>query len=294
MTPSTKQSPHLDFQRITLAIEYLQRNVKTQPSLEEIAEHVGLSPAHFQRLFTDWAGTSPKKFLQYLTIEQAKKRLINHRSSLLETSVTTGLSGSGRLHDLFVTIEGMTPGEWKQGGAEVPINYAFADSPFGRILLASTTKGICYLAFTMESDEAAFRDLRSRFPQANFHHSSDLLHARALSLFTRSKNDLFEIKLHLKGTPFQLKVWEALLKIPQGRLTTYGNLASEIHKPKAYRAVGTAVGQNPVSFLIPCHRVIQASGVLGNYHWGSTRKAAMIGWESVQVEPLVDQKEQPE
>jgi AraC family transcriptional regulator of adaptative response/methylated-DNA-[protein]-cysteine methyltransferase len=272
-----------NFKRITKAIEYIQARFKAQPGLAEIAEHVELSPSHFQRLFTDWAGTSPKKFLQYISIEHAKKLLNKNRTSLLEASMKTGLSGSGRLHDLFVTIEGMTPGEYKNGGASLVLNYNFAQSPFGEIIIASTSKGVCYLAFVMQTHTEALADLRFRFPQATLREQRDSLQESALTFFTQDWNKRAEIKLHLKGTAFQLKVWEALLKIPMGQLSTYGTIATNIHTPNACRAVGTAVGQNPVSFLIPCHRVIQSSGVLGNYHWGPTRKTAMIGWEAART-----------
>lgn len=273
-----------DFDRIEQAICYLREHFKDQPSLEEVARQAGLSPAHFQRLFTAWAGTSPKQFSRYLNLEYAKTLLKEDRLSLLRTSNKTGLSSTGRLHDLFVTIEGMTPGEYKNGGASLTISYDFAETPFGRAVVASTAKGICYLAFA-KTDAEAIADLRARFPRASLTHASDPLHADALAIFSRDGGDLKQIKLHLKGTDFQLNVWRALLTIPEGRLTTYGGLATRLKNPKACRAVGSAVGDNPVSFLIPCHRVIQSTGIFGNYRWGAERKATMIGWEGVKTHP---------
>jgi AraC family transcriptional regulator of adaptative response/methylated-DNA-[protein]-cysteine methyltransferase len=273
---------HTDFDRIKNAIGYIQENFKEQPGLEEIAEFIHLSPFHFQKLFTEWAGVSPKKFLQYITIGHAKKILKENSATLFETAVESGLSGTSRLHDLFVNIEGMTPGEYKNGGETLQINYSFAESPFGNILVASTTKGICYMAFT-ENAEIAFEEMRSLFPNADYRQMTDLLQQNVLQIFTQDWKKIGQVKLHLRGTEFQLKVWETLLKIPMGQLTTYGSLAKELENPKASRAVGSAVGDNPVAFLIPCHRVIQSTGVLGNYHWGSNRKAAMIGWEAAKI-----------
>ena len=271
----------LDFNRIADAIGYIQDNFKQQPNLDEVAEKVHLSPFHFQRMFTEWAGVSPKKFLQYISIEHAKKLLKEEKATLSETSHEMGLSGTSRLHDLFMNIEGMTPAEYKNGGKNLSINYSFAESPFGNILVASTSKGICHLMFA-DDDTKAFQALRSQFPNAAFHQKLDLIQQNALFIFTHDWEKLSEIKLHLKGTEFQLKVWETLMKIPSGKLSTYGQIAHKIDKPKASRAVGTAIGDNPVAYLIPCHRVIQSTGTFGQYHWGSNRKAAMIGWEMAQ------------
>ena len=270
------------YQRIAQAIAYIQQHFKQQPSLEQIAAHVHLSPAHFQRLFTEWAGTSPKKFLQYLSLEHAKSLLRSSQSvSILHTSVETGLSSSSRLHDLFIQIEGMSPAEYKHGGAGLTISYSFAETLFGRVLVASTSKGVCALSF-VQQDEHALYELHAQFPQAHYLQQLNELQQKALALFQRQPESLQQIKLHLKGSEFQLKVWESLLTIPQGQLVSYGNVACHVGQPKAARAVGSAVAHNPVAFLIPCHRVIQASGVLGNYHWGSTRKMAMMAWESAQ------------
>lgn len=280
-----KAQEHINFNRIAEAIDYLRENYSRQPELAEVAEKVHLSPYHFQRLFTDWAGTSPKKFLQYISLQHAKKMLKEDQASLFETAMETGFSGASRLHDLFVNIEGMTPGEYKNGGANLSINYSFAESPFGNILVASTPKGINHIAFADDSAQA-LEQLQHNFPNAKYRQVLDGMQQNALYIFTHDWSKLHQIKLHLKGTDFQLKVWETLLKIPTGKLTTYGNIAQHIQRPKAARAVGTAIGDNPVAFLIPCHRVIQSSGLLGGYHWGTTRKTAMIGWEAAQMEGL--------
>ncbi len=271
-----------NYSRIAEAIGYIRKNYQRQPSLDEVAKACAMSPFHFQKIFTDWAGVSPKKFLQYITVEHAKK-LLEQRATLFDTALETGLSGTGRLHDLFIHIEGMTPGEYKNGGESLAINYSFAESPFGHLLVASTPKGICYMAFADEPDKA-LADLRSKFPAARYNQVVDLAQQQALYIFTHDWSKIGQIKLHLKGSAFQLKVWETLLKIPMGRLTSYGAVATKIDAPKASRAVGTAIGDNPVAFLIPCHRIIQSSGVFGGYHWGTDRKAAIIGWEASQMQ----------
>lgn len=272
----------IDYQRIAKAIDFIQSNFKLQPNLDEVAEKVSLSPAHFQKIFTDWAGTSPKKFLQFISLEHAKSLLKEEKATLFDAALETGLSSTSRLHDLFVKIEGMSPAEYKNGGKNLQINYSFSESTFGKIITASTEKGICYMAFE-ESKEIALRDLVNKFPNASFFEKKDDFQYNALSIFTKDWTKLNTIKLHLKGTDFQLKVWESLLTIPMGKLSTYGNLAGKIGNSKASRAVGTAIGSNPVAFLIPCHRVIQSSGKIGGYMWGSDRKQMMIGWESAQV-----------
>jgi AraC family transcriptional regulator of adaptative response/methylated-DNA-[protein]-cysteine methyltransferase len=272
----------INYQRIEDAINYIRVNFKDQPNLDEVAEKVSLSPFHFQRMFTDWAGISPKKFLQYLSVEYAKSILKEKQATLFDAAFETGLSGTGRLHDLFINIEGMTPAEYKNGGKALSINYSFAESPFGNILVASTPKGICYLAFADDRDEALIH-LQAEFPNAAYYQEVDLIQQNALFIFKKDWSKLSSVKLHLKGTAFQLKVWEALLKIPMGGLYTYGALAQNIHLPNASRAVGSAVGDNPVAFLIPCHRVIRSTGEFGQYHWGATRKSAIIGWEAAQV-----------
>jgi AraC family transcriptional regulator of adaptative response/methylated-DNA-[protein]-cysteine methyltransferase len=273
----------IDYQRIADAIEYFRLNFKSQPGLEQAAEHVNLSPFHFQRMFKQWAGVTPKQFLQYLSVEHAKAILKGEKATLFDAAFETGLSGTSRLHDLFIKLEGMTPREYKNGGEQLKINYSFAETPFGTILAASTHKGICYLAFVDKGHDEAFMELYKHFPNAAYTHITDQIQQNALFVFTQDWNKLKEIKLHLKGTAFQLKVWEALLKVPMGGLTTYSGVAGEIDHPKAMQAVGTAVGHNPVAFLIPCHRVIKATGELGQYHWGNARKNAMIGWEASKV-----------
>ena len=275
----------LNYDRIAKAIAFIQANFKKQPTLTEIAEKIHLSPFHFQRLFADWAGVSPKKFMQYISLEYAKQLLKEKQASLFDAAQETGFSGTGRLHDLFINIEGMTPGEYKNGGASLLINYSFAESPFGNLIVASTSKGICHMAFT-EDREKAVQHLKSLFPNANFTEQTDKIQREGLDIFQHDWSKLHQIKLHLNGTPFQLKVWETLLKIPKGNLSTYHSIAKEIEKPKATRAVGSAIGRNPVAYLIPCHRVIRSSGESGEYMWGTTRKKAIIGWEAAQTETV--------
>lgn len=278
-TMESKQDS-LQYERIAQAIAYLNEHFRSQPSLDELAAQVHLSPFHFQRLFTEWAGVSPKQFLQYLSVEYAKDILKKQALSLSDTAEATGLSGTGRLHDLFVKIEGMTPGEYKNGGADLQISYHFAASPFGRLLIANTEKGVCFIAFG-EEQEQALHDLKAHFPKAQFHQQQHPLQEQVLAFFTQPGSD--PLRLHLRGTAFQLKVWEALLKIPMGQLSTYGDIARQIDQPNAARAVGTAIGSNPVAFIIPCHRVIRSSGVFGGYMWGPERKSAIIGWEAAKT-----------
>lgn len=277
-----KLQNQINYNRIAKAIDYINDNFKLQPNLDEIAKNVHVSPAHFQRLFTDWAGTSPKKFLQFISVEHAKKMLKEQQASLLDTTFETGLSSTSRLHELFINIEGMTPAEYKNGGKNLHINYSFAESPFGNLIVASTTKGICHMTFE-EDEENTLQNLKGKFPNAAFQRKSDLTQQNALFIFQNDWSKLGKIKLHLKGTDFQLKIWESLLKIPMGQLSTYGSIAKQIGNSNASRAVGTAIGSNPVAFLIPCHRVIQSTGNFGDYKWGNTRKAAIIGWEGAKT-----------
>lgn len=277
------ESNHLNYTRIAEAIQYIQEHFKERPSLDEIAEKVHLSPHHFQRIFTEWAGTTPKRFLQYTSIEYAKKLLQEGQASLFETTYQAGLSSTSRLHDLFVNIEGMTPAEYKNGGKNLDIQYHFEESIFGKLLIATTHKGICHLVFCQDKTDALIA-LQTKFPNARFTNKSDEFQQNALRIFQKDWTNLATIKLHLKGTDFQLKVWETLLKIPMGQLSTYGEIANQLANPKASRAVGTAIGSNPIAFLIPCHRVIQATGNLGGYMWGTTRKTAIIGWEAAQLD----------
>jgi len=272
------------YQLIAQAIEYININFRDQPSLTEIATAVGLSPFHFQRMFTEWAGVSPKKFMQFISVEYAKQLLSAQQLSLLDAAYQTGLSGTSRLHDLFINIEGMTPGEYKNGGRALVINYSFNHSPFGEMLVASTTKGICHISF-VEGQLVALHNLKSNFCNAIFEHKQDSFQRDVMAALNgdwRGVNAAStKIQLHLKGTAFQLKVWQALLNIPLGSLSTYGVIASNIGNANAARAVGTAIGHNPVALIVPCHRVIQATGKLGGYRWGSTRKTAIVGWEGV-------------
>jgi AraC family transcriptional regulator of adaptative response/methylated-DNA-[protein]-cysteine methyltransferase len=235
-------------------------------------------------MFQDWAGVTPKQFLQYLSIQYAKEMLKETKATLFDTAIETGLSGTGRLHDLFVKVEGMTPGEYKNGGELLRINYSFAESPFGNLIVASTQKGICYMAFADEGRDGAFENLRQSFPNAQYMQLVDSIQQNALFIFGQDWSKLGQIKLHLKGTPFQIKVWETLLQVPMGGLTTYSDLAEQSGHKGASRAIGTAVAGNPVAFLIPCHRVIKSTGDVGQYHWGSARKNTIIGWEAAKMQ----------
>jgi AraC family transcriptional regulator of adaptative response/methylated-DNA-[protein]-cysteine methyltransferase len=269
-----------DYARIEQAIQFLEQNFRRQPELKEIAGHVGLSEYHFQRLFTRWAGISPKRFLQFLTVEHAKQ-LLAEQNSLLDVTYEAGLSSPGRLHDLFVTCEAITPGQFKKQGQGVVISYGFHPSPFGECLLATTSRGICGLSFVLANREAALQELESHWPEANLIEDPAQTRPLAQKIFTPVQNGT-ALPVLLKGTNFQLKVWQALLKIPPGAMTTYEDIAVSIGRPGAARAVGNAVARNPVGFLIPCHRVIRKTGVLGHYQWGSARKKAMLGWEASQ------------
>lgn len=276
------EEDNINYNRIEKAIEFIRDNHKQQPTLENIANEMGLSPFHFQRIFTNWAGVSPKNFMQFISLQHAKNILKTGETTLFDAAFELGLSGTSRLHDLFIKIEGMTPGEYKNGGKNLEINYAFYESPFGKLILASTKKGICCMEFC-SSKEIAKQNLLKKFPNANFMEKQVEMQKKALAIFKGDWTNPQEIKLHLNGTEFQLKVWETLLKIPKGGLTTYGTIAKKIEKPNASRAVGTAIGKNPIAFLIPCHRVIQSSGKLGGYMWGEVRKTAIIGWESSEI-----------
>ncbi len=270
-----------DYQRIEQAILFLERNFHRQPRLEEVARSIHLSEYHFQRLFRRWAGISPKRFLQFLTVEYAKQRLEVSRP-VLSVAWEAGLSGGGRLHDLFVAAEAVTPGEFRRRGEGVRIAHGFHDSPFGRCLLARTERGICALSFVEQGAEAeAVEELRARWSGAELVEDPAETVAAAARIFQGGAGPL---SLHLRGTNFQLRVWEALLHIPAGHLVSYGELAEGLGCPGASRAVGSAVARNPVGWLIPCHRVIRELGVLGGYRWGTARKRAMLGWEAARVE----------
>ncbi|MCC6371080.1 MAG: methylated-DNA--[protein]-cysteine S-methyltransferase [Bacteroidia bacterium] len=276
-----KEQDYINYQRIEKAIIYLTDNFKQQPSLEEVAAHTGLSPFYFQKLFSDWAGVSPKKFLEFLSVEYAKSVLKKKELILFDAAESTGLSGTGRLHDLFVNIERMTPGEYKNGGAGLNINYSFSETLFGKVFVASTNKGVCRMVFTNDEGET-ISELKKDFHKALLLQQRDSFQNSALKLFDADWNNFDEIKLHLKGSDFQIKVWQCLLQIPFGELSSYGKIAERIHHPKASRAVGTAIGDNPIAYLIPCHRVVQSGGQYGQYRWGSARKKLLIGWEAAK------------
>lgn len=277
-TMNQKTDIPLDFNRISKAIDYLYTNYRAQPTLEQVAEAVHLSPFHFQRMFTAWAGVSPKKFLQFVSIQKAKQKLRKEESNLFTTTHETGLSSSSRLHDLFVKIEAMTPGEYKKGA--LSLHYQTGETDFGKVLIAATNKGICHVAF-YDDFQLAWDELSYLFPRAELTLGSNKSIEQLLLFF--AKQTCSNINLHLRGTSFQLKVWSALLQIPHGQLTNYAQIADQIDTPNSSRAVGTAIGSNPIAFLIPCHRVIRSTGIIEEYRWGRGRKIAMIGKESLDA-----------
>ena len=258
----------------------------TGPSatLDDLARAAGLSPAHFQRVFSTWAGISPKRLAQYLALGHAKA-LLSRRASVLETSHEVGLSGGARLHDLFLRWEAMSPGDYARGGAGLTIRHGWFDGPFGRMLAMATDRGLCGLALAEEiGPEAAMADLTTRWPAAAYREDPDAVAPLVAPLL----GEAGDTRLHLIGAPFQIKVWEALMRIPSGQVTTYGEIARAIGHPRAVRAVGTAVGRNPVAVLIPCHRALQATGGLGGYHWGLPMKRALLAWESARSDAPLD------
>lgn len=270
-----------DYDRIARAITYIEANVTSQPQLEDVARHMHLSPFHFQRLFTRWAGTTPKRFLQVLTLELGK-HLLQQGASVLDASDRLGLSSTSRLHDHFVQIAAVTPGEYRGKGDGMVIEHGIAESPFGLLFAARTARGICRAAFIDDSSDAdeQLATLQATWPQAKYQRSADVA-ATVANVITAlpGKAPRQPLPLHISGTNFQLAVWRALLQIPSGTAVSYGDIAVQVGSPKAVRAVGTAVGANPVALLIPCHRVIQQSGALGGYRWGLTRKVAIQAWE---------------
>ncbi len=268
-----------DYARIERAIAFLHERWIEQPALREVAREVGLSESHFDRMFRRWAGVSATQFLRFLTKESAKARL-RAGASVLEASYAVGLSGPGRLHDLLVTCEAVTPGEFKSGGRDVEIRYGFAATAFGECLLAATDRGLCALAFRSEGEDL-LDELRREWPHARFRESAIEAGSLAAAVFEPRRAAL---SLHLRGTNFQLKVWQALLRIPEGALATYQDIARAIGQPAAARAVGSAVGANSLSVLVPCHRVIRKSGLFGHYRWGSARKLALCGREAARTE----------
>jgi AraC family transcriptional regulator of adaptative response/methylated-DNA-[protein]-cysteine methyltransferase len=278
----------LDYGRIENAIQYLETHFHSQPSLREIANQIGLSEYHFQRLFSRWVGISPKRFLQFLTKEYAKQ-LLDNSSNILDVTYETGLSSPGRLHDLFVTCEAVTPGEFKSKGQGVSITYGFYPSPFGECLLASTDRGICGLDFVKNGNRSrVLSQLANDWKNANLVEDPGAQNQLVNRIFNPTlKNESTPLHLILNGTNFQIKVWEALIKIPFGAMVSYEDVAVQIGLPKAMRAVGSAVGKNPVSFVIPCHRVIRKTADFGNYGGGTARKKAILGWEAARLAEVV-------
>lgn len=272
-----------DYERIARMIRYLDRHHLEQPSLAELAKFAGLSVSHFHRLFTKWAGTTPKDFLQCLTHKHARQ-LLKEGESVLHAAVDSGLSGPGRLHDLCVTLEAATPGEIKDGGQGLRITYGFGNTPFGECIIAETDRGICHLRFIDRiGRDSALAELKAEWPVATLKRNDRGARAGATLMFALQHRDALppQLRLLVKGTEFQMRVWQALVLVPPGKLVSYGQLADAIDAPGAARAVGTAVGANPIAWLIPCHRVIRETGVVGEYRWGRERKRALIAWESL-------------
>ncbi|MEM9009797.1 MAG: bifunctional helix-turn-helix domain-containing protein/methylated-DNA--[protein]-cysteine S-methyltransferase [Pseudomonadota bacterium] len=282
MTDQTHAAFHYDL--MAEAIRMIEAAEPREVSLEALADRIGMSPAHFQKLFSQWVGVSPKRYHQYLTLDHAK-RLLRERFTVLDASFESGLSGPGRLHDLFVRWEAMSPGEYAAGGQGLTIRWGHFPSPFGDTLAMGTDRGLCGLAFTAETGrELAMQDMRARWPDARYVEDPDAIRPWVEAAWGRGG----ETRLHLIGGPFQIKVWEALLQIPSGHVTSYSEIARAIGNPKASRAVGTAVGRNPISFLIPCHRALRKSGALGGYHWGLPVKRAILAWEGARADAAED------
>ena len=275
-----------DFQRIEKAIRFIEINFKSQPTLDQIADSVHLSKYHFDRLFKRWAGISPVQFLQFMTLDYTKQKLLESKS-ILETALEAGLSGPSRLHDLFVTFEAMTPGDFKRQGAGLKISYGFCDSPFGECLLATTRHGICYLGFVEEGQRSKeLGQLFQTWPGSRFTEDSTAACSIASQIFRIDPHQPQRpFNLLLKGTNFQINVWKALLNIPEGCVLSYQDIASHIGHPSAFRAVANAIAINPVAYLIPCHRVIAKSGKINQYRWGAARKKALLGWEAARMNP---------
>lgn len=270
---------HINYERVAEAIEYIGANFRQQPDLAEVAQQVHLSPEHFQRLFTDWAGVSPKKFMQFLTLDYLRER-IYEIPNLQAAADEAGLSAQSRVYDLFVNIEGVTPGTFREAGRGLQLKYGYHNTPFGLCFIALSDRGICGLSFVDEERQRLeFEAFSKKWNFAELIHAPDHTQPVVQQLFSHQGNQLQRLTVLAQGTNFQLKVWEALLRIPAGAVSTYSHIARSIGQPKAQRAVGTAIGSNPVAFLIPCHRVIQSTGKLGGYHWGETRKSAIVGWE---------------
>jgi AraC family transcriptional regulator, regulatory protein of adaptative response / methylated-DNA-[protein]-cysteine methyltransferase len=269
-----------DYERVANVIRFLDRHHTDQPDLNALANAVGLSPFHFHRLFSTWAGVTPKDFLQCLTLEHVKQ-LLRDDYNVFDTAIHAGLSGPGRLHDLCVTLEAASPGEMKTGGVDLQVDFGFAETPFGEALIGETKRGVCHLTFSNGEGRTAARErLTSEWPNAKLNRDDARAAELSATIFTnQTSKSQRPLRTFVRGTPFQIRVWRALLRIPSGSLTTYGRLAEAIGQSKAARAVGSAVGANPISFIIPCHRVIRETGALGNYGGGRIRKQVMVGWE---------------
>lgn len=282
--PSKQGAALRDYDSVRRAIGFISERWRTQPTIEAMADAAHLTPDELHHLFRRWAGLTPKDFMQALTLDHAK-RLLRDSASVLDAAYDSGLSGPGRLHDLFVTHEAMSPGEWKKGGEGMTLRYGFHPSPFGMAVVIATERGLAGLAFADEGDEMpALADMRRRWPLATYVESFAETAPFAKRIFDSSQwREDQPLRVVLIGTDFEVRVWETLLKIPMGRATTYSDVACKISNPKASRAVGAAVGKNPISFVVPCHRVLGKSGALTGYHWGITRKRAMLGWESGQA-----------
>ena len=281
----TDQEPNVNYQRIEQAIQYLEKNFRHQPELDEVAEKVHLSPFHFQRIFTEWAGISPKRFLQFLTVGFLKSKL-DETKNLIGAAEAAGLSSQSRVYDLFTTLEAVTPQEYKLHGAGIRIEYGFHNTPFGKVLIGVTDRGICWLSFITTDEDPKFEleKMKEHWHNSIFHQHLKLTKSLSKQIFNRGNAEA-QRKLHVlvKGTNFQVKVWDALLKIPMGGVTTYQGIAESIQNPKALQAVGSAIGSNHIAYLIPCHRVIRKDGILGEYRWSSTRKKSIIGWEMAKA-----------
>ena len=276
----TTNEQNINYYRIEKAIQFLEENFQRQPELDEIAEKVHLSPFHFQRMFTEWAGISPKRFLQFLTVDFLKEKLHESRN-LTEAAELAGLSSQSRVYDLFTTLEAVTPQEYKKQGAGIKIEYGVHETPFGQCLIAVTERGICWLSFLSAENDSKkeIAAMKSHWNNSVFYQNETLTKEFVNNIFEHTESGQNKLHLFVKGTNFQIKVWDALLKIPSGQVTTYQGIAENVDSPKAMQAVGSAVGSNHIAYLIPCHRVIRKDGVLGEYRWSSARKKSIIGWE---------------
>ncbi|WP_050424074.1 methylated-DNA--[protein]-cysteine S-methyltransferase [Bradyrhizobium tropiciagri] len=282
--PGLQNAALRDYDSVRRAIAFISEHWRTQPTIESMADAAAVTPDELHHLFRRWAGLTPKAFMQALTLDHAKN-LLRDSASVLDAALDSGLSGPGRLHDLFVAHEAMSPGEWKTGGGGMTLRYGFHASPFGTAIVIATDRGLAGLAFADPGDEqTAFADMKRRWPNATYVEDTDGTTALAQRVFdTRLWRADQPLRVVLIGTDFEVRVWETLLKIPMGRAVSYSDIACNINSPKASRAVGAAVGRNPVSFVVPCHRALGKSGALTGYHWGITRKQAMLGWEAGQV-----------